>query len=74
MRKGKCCLLLFLFGSVFGVPLEVLVEKQNSARPIPLIVISCVDYLVKSGSFCLSISLCELDPLGLMIDGPLVEK
>jgi hypothetical protein len=74
MRKGKCCLLLFLFGSVFGVPLEVLVEKQNSTRPIPLLVIRCVDYLVKSGSFCLSISLCEFAPLGLMNDGPFVEK
>jgi hypothetical protein len=63
MRKGKCCLLLFLFGSVFGVPLEVLVEKQNSARPIPLIVIRCVDYLVKSGLHAEYLFKQEGDPL-----------
>ncbi|CAM6040602.1 unnamed protein product [Sphagnum compactum] len=62
-QKGKCCLLLFLFGSVFRVPLEVLVEKQNSARPIPLIVIRCVDYLVKSGLHAEYLFKQEGDPL-----------
>jgi hypothetical protein len=44
-------LIVLFMGSVFGLPLDVLVEKQNSARPIPVIVIRCVDYLVKSGGF-----------------------
>eukprot|EP00897_Mesotaenium_endlicherianum_P001773 jgi/Mesen1/1623/ME000135S00621 len=30
--------------AVFGVPLEVLVQRQN-ARPVPLLVIKCADYL-----------------------------
>jgi hypothetical protein len=30
---------------------HLIVEKQNTARPIPVIVIRCVDYLVKSGGF-----------------------
>ncbi|CAM6094391.1 unnamed protein product [Calypogeia fissa] len=34
---------------VFGVPLEVLALRQKSQRPIPSIVIKCVDYLVLSG-------------------------
>lgn len=35
--------------NVFGVPLEVLVQRQRSSRPVPQIVINCVDYLSASG-------------------------
>jgi hypothetical protein len=52
-------------GSVFGLPLDVLVEKQNSARPIPVIVIRCVDYLVKSGLHAEYLFRKEGDPLVL---------
>ncbi|BFI13773.1 hypothetical protein MPTK1_4g20730 [Marchantia polymorpha subsp. ruderalis] len=34
---------------VFGVSLEILVQRQKSTRPIPSIVIKCVDFLVLSG-------------------------
>ncbi|CAK9221721.1 unnamed protein product [Sphagnum troendelagicum] len=51
--------------AVFGLPLDVLVEKQNSARPIPVIVIRCVDYLVKSGLHAEYLFRKEGDPLVL---------
>ncbi|XWS47694.1 hypothetical protein CRYUN_Cryun13aG0006100 [Craigia yunnanensis] len=34
---------------VFGVPIEVTVQRQQSSRPIPLILVKCADYLVLSG-------------------------
>ncbi|KAL3695246.1 hypothetical protein R1sor_009322 [Riccia sorocarpa] len=34
---------------VFSVPLDVLVQRQKSTRPIPAVVIKCVDFLVLSG-------------------------
>ncbi|KAL2632379.1 hypothetical protein R1flu_017065 [Riccia fluitans] len=33
----------------FGVSLDVLVQRQKSTRPIPSVVIKCVDFLVLSG-------------------------
>lgn len=35
--------------NVFGVPLESLVQRQKSSRPIPQVVINCVDYVMASG-------------------------
>ena len=34
---------------VFGVPIEVTVQKQQSSRVIPHILVRCADYLVLSG-------------------------
>ncbi|XVE56425.1 hypothetical protein DITRI_Ditri04bG0008000 [Diplodiscus trichospermus] len=34
---------------LFGVPIEVTVQRQQSSRPIPLILVKCADYLVLSG-------------------------
>lgn len=34
---------------VFGVPIEVTVQRQQSTRPIPYILVKCADYLVLSG-------------------------
>lgn len=34
---------------VFGVPIEVTVQRQQSTRPVPHIVVKCADYLVLSG-------------------------
>ncbi|KAF5180922.1 Rho gtpase-activating protein gacjj [Thalictrum thalictroides] len=34
---------------VFGVPIEVTVQRQESSRPLPHVVVKCADYLVLSG-------------------------
>ncbi|PKA64144.1 putative Rho GTPase-activating protein [Apostasia shenzhenica] len=34
---------------VFGVPIEVIVQRQHSIRPIPEILVKCADYLIMSG-------------------------
>lgn len=34
---------------VFGVPIEVTVQRQQSNRPIPHILVKCADYLILSG-------------------------
>ncbi|XP_042987142.1 uncharacterized Rho GTPase-activating protein At5g61530 isoform X3 [Carya illinoinensis] len=34
---------------VFGVPIEVTVQRQQSSRPIPHILVICADYLIVSG-------------------------
>ncbi|XP_022737190.1 uncharacterized Rho GTPase-activating protein At5g61530-like [Durio zibethinus] len=34
---------------VFGVPIEVTVQRQQSSKPIPLILVKCADFLVLSG-------------------------
>lgn len=34
---------------VFGVPIEITVQRQQSTRPIPHILVKCADYLVLSG-------------------------
>ncbi|XVF54931.1 hypothetical protein PTKIN_Ptkin05aG0220300 [Pterospermum kingtungense] len=34
---------------VFGVPIEITVQRQQSSMPIPLILVKCADYLVLSG-------------------------
>ncbi|XP_021905588.1 uncharacterized Rho GTPase-activating protein At5g61530 [Carica papaya] len=34
---------------VFGVPVEVTVQRQESSRPVPHILIRCADYLILSG-------------------------
>ncbi|KAM1141842.1 hypothetical protein FF1_041688 [Malus domestica] len=34
---------------VFGVPIEVTVQRQQSSRPIPQILVRCADYLISSG-------------------------
>lgn len=34
---------------VFGVPIEVTVQRQDSSQPIPQILVKCADYLVVSG-------------------------
>ncbi|KAI3914461.1 hypothetical protein MKW98_017225 [Papaver atlanticum] len=34
---------------VFGVPIEITVQRQQSLKPIPHILVSCADYLVLSG-------------------------
>ncbi|CAI8600619.1 unnamed protein product [Vicia faba] len=34
---------------VFGVPIEVTVQRQDCIRPIPQILIKCADYLIVSG-------------------------
>ncbi|XP_015582421.2 uncharacterized Rho GTPase-activating protein At5g61530 [Ricinus communis] len=34
---------------VFGVPIEVTVQRQESSRPIPHILVKCADYLILSG-------------------------
>ncbi|ERN00175.1 uncharacterized Rho GTPase-activating protein At5g61530 isoform X1 [Amborella trichopoda] len=34
---------------VFGVPLEVTVQRQQSSRPIPEVLVTCADYLILSG-------------------------
>ncbi|XVF49405.1 hypothetical protein PTKIN_Ptkin04bG0009200 [Pterospermum kingtungense] len=34
---------------VFGLPIEATVQRQQSSRPIPLILVKCADYLVLSG-------------------------
>ena len=35
---------------VFGVPIEVTVQREQSTRPIPQILVKCADYLVLSGA------------------------
>ncbi|KAG5558312.1 hypothetical protein RHGRI_008293 [Rhododendron griersonianum] len=42
-----CCNILLL-PSVFGVPIEVTVQRQQSSRPIPHILVTCADYLILS--------------------------
>ncbi|XP_078446391.1 small G protein family protein / RhoGAP family protein isoform X4 [Wolffia australiana] len=37
---------------VFGVPIEVVLQRQHSDRPIPQILVRCADYLVLSGIMC----------------------
>ncbi|KAJ0569991.1 putative Rho GTPase activation protein [Helianthus annuus] len=34
---------------VFGVPVEVTVQRQESSKPIPSLLVKCADYLVLSG-------------------------
>ncbi|KAI9115434.1 hypothetical protein K1719_013753 [Acacia pycnantha] len=34
---------------VFGVPIEVTVQRHESSRPIPQILVKCADYLILSG-------------------------
>ncbi|KAG2692209.1 hypothetical protein I3760_08G041800 [Carya illinoinensis] len=34
---------------VFGVPIEVTVQRQQSSRPIPYVLVKCADYLILSG-------------------------
>ncbi|XP_075111299.1 putative Rho GTPase-activating protein At5g61530 isoform X1 [Nicotiana tabacum] len=34
---------------VFGVPIDILVQRQQSTRPVPYIMVKCADYLVLSG-------------------------
>ncbi|XP_076945323.1 putative Rho GTPase-activating protein At5g61530 [Bidens hawaiensis] len=34
---------------VFGVPIEVTVQRQESSKPIPFLLVKCADYLVLSG-------------------------
>ncbi|CAH8272575.1 unnamed protein product [Arabidopsis lyrata] len=34
---------------MFGVPIEIIVQRQESSRPIPLILIKCADYLILTG-------------------------
>ncbi|MFS7936885.1 putative Rho GTPase activation protein [Helianthus anomalus] len=34
---------------VFGVPIEVTVQRQESSKPIPSLLVKCADYLVLSG-------------------------
>ncbi|XP_071686255.1 uncharacterized Rho GTPase-activating protein At5g61530 [Rutidosis leptorrhynchoides] len=34
---------------VFGVPIEVTVQRQDSTKPIPFLLVKCADYLVLSG-------------------------
>ncbi|KAJ4953929.1 hypothetical protein NE237_030761 [Protea cynaroides] len=34
---------------VFGVPIEITVQRQQSTRPIPQILVKCADYLILSG-------------------------
>ncbi|KAK9059670.1 hypothetical protein SSX86_020374 [Deinandra increscens subsp. villosa] len=34
---------------VFGVPIEATVQRQESSKPIPLLLVKCADYLVLSG-------------------------
>ncbi|XP_057729750.1 uncharacterized Rho GTPase-activating protein At5g61530 [Arachis stenosperma] len=34
---------------VFGVPIEVTVQRQDSSRPVPQILVKCADYLIVSG-------------------------
>lgn len=38
-----------LFCSVFGVPIEVTVQRQESSKPVPFLLIKSADYLVLSG-------------------------
>eukprot|EP00262_Sarcandra_glabra_P008960 TRINITY_DN22906_c0_g1_i1.p1 TRINITY_DN22906_c0_g1~~TRINITY_DN22906_c0_g1_i1.p1 ORF type:complete len:378 (-),score=56.94 TRINITY_DN22906_c0_g1_i1:296-1429(-) len=37
---------------VFGVPIEIIVQRQQSSRPIPQILVKCADYLILSGLHC----------------------
>ncbi|KAI4340815.1 hypothetical protein MLD38_025617 [Melastoma candidum] len=34
---------------VFGVPIEIVVQRQEASRPVPHILVKCADYLVLSG-------------------------
>ncbi|XP_022891013.1 uncharacterized Rho GTPase-activating protein At5g61530 isoform X3 [Olea europaea var. sylvestris] len=34
---------------VFGVPIEITVQRQESTRPVPFILVKCADHLVLSG-------------------------
>ncbi|KAK6936882.1 Rho GTPase-activating protein domain [Dillenia turbinata] len=34
---------------VFGVPIEITVQRQQSSKPIPHILVKCADYLILSG-------------------------
>lgn len=34
---------------VFGVPIEVTVQRQESTKPVPYLLVKCADYLVLSG-------------------------
>ena len=34
---------------MFGVAIEVTVQRQESTRPIPFILIKCADYLILTG-------------------------
>jgi len=35
---------------VFGVAIEITVQRQESSRPIPLILVKCADYLILTGN------------------------
>lgn len=59
---------LWLWFPVFGVPLYALVERQNSSRPVPQIVIRCVEYLVKSGTY----SIIRLEPCNLLLSAAIL--
>jgi hypothetical protein len=42
-------ILFWLLSLVFGVPIEATVQRQQSSRPIPHILVTCADYLILSG-------------------------
>lgn len=55
--KSSCLVLLciviviiLLWTVVFGVPIEVTVQRQQSSRVIPHILVRCADYLILSGT------------------------
>jgi hypothetical protein len=35
--------------SVFGVPIEATVQREQSGKAVPLMLVRCADYLVISG-------------------------
>lgn len=35
--------------TVFGVPIEVVVQREQSPKAVPQVLITCADYLIVSG-------------------------
>ena len=48
-KYGTSYYITLLFCSVFGVAIEVTVQRQESSRPIPFILMKCADYLILTG-------------------------
>ncbi|XP_048625741.1 uncharacterized Rho GTPase-activating protein At5g61530-like isoform X1 [Brassica napus] len=48
-RYGNSHYINKLLCSVFGVAIEITVQRQESSRPIPFILMKCADYLILTG-------------------------
>jgi hypothetical protein len=51
--------------SVFGIPIEVVVQREQSTKAVPQVLITCADYLIVSGEIA---DIC-FKPQVLMLPG-----